>query len=91
MTRAMDIIEIPYCASADKLPSWRMGPSGFVTVACGDCGKRSVLRDGPNESMRMDGTHGHDISPEGAVRPSIVCPYKPCTWHVWARLMDWKV
>ena len=31
----------------------------------------------------------HTVAADGTVHPSVVCPWKGCTWHVFARLLDW--
>lgn len=32
----------------------------------------------------------HKIDPAGVVTPSTVCPEAGCTFHVWAKLSDWR-
>ncbi len=86
----MPVVPIYPGFTDEEKPCWYMGESGYVSVICAECGKRSILRDGPNSAARSDGTRGHDIAADGTVKPSIVCPYKPCTWHVHGVLMDWK-
>ncbi len=51
---------------------------GIVHVNCPNCDKLLMLC----------GTI-HQIGPDGSVSPSIVCPYPPCGWHVFAKLAGW--
>jgi len=68
--------------------SWcRVGYDGdlyVIRLKCAECGQCSVLSKSP-----AFGNPGHEIRADGAVRPSIVCPVKGCTWHIWGRLEDW--
>jgi hypothetical protein len=67
----------------------------IVNIVCPLCGKSATLRDPLHAStgvpwhLRNDGTRGHEISASGLVSPSIVCPYKPCPWHVHGALDGW--
>ncbi len=85
-----NVVLIPH-GPQDISPYWHKGPEGYVSISCGLCGKKAILRDPPDTKPRGDGTHGHDIAADGLVTPSIVCPYKPCSWHVWGRLLGWKI
>lgn len=33
---------------------------------------------------------GHEISSDGLVSPSVVCPHEGCGWHEYIRLMGWE-
>lgn len=57
-----------------------------MSIKCAVCGESATLR---GAHVRRDGTYGHDIAADGTVHPSIVCPFPPCTWHVWGRLLEW--
>ncbi len=35
------------------------------------------------------GTQVHHIDAQGVVSPSMVCPFKPCTFHAYIRLEGW--
>ncbi len=80
---------IPHDPSQEIKPYWFKGPEGYVSVGCGICGKRAILQDPLSVKPRKDGTRGHFIAPDGVVTPSIMCPYKPCPWHIWGRLLNW--
>ena len=32
---------------------------------------------------------GHTIASDGTLSPSLVCPFPPCTFHEFVRLLDW--
>lgn len=49
----------------------------WAILCCPQCGKLSTV--GKN----------HTVSADGAVTPSYVCPFKPCTWHTGIMLGDW--
>lgn len=51
------------------------GQRVVIYVACPLCGKTMSL--------------AHAIGPKGALSPSIVCPFGPCTWHVFETLGSW--
>lgn len=61
----------------------------WVSIKCQDCGADGMLRSAPGHP-RSDGTRGHEITPDGTVSPSIVCPNPECHWHVWGRLDRWE-
>lgn len=67
----------------------------MVNIKCPQCGKSATLRnplydsDGSDWPKRADGTRGHDITTEGVVSPSVVCPHAPCSWHVYVKLEGW--
>lgn len=51
-------------------------PDGVhAIITCPDCGKSCALK--------------HTVAADGTVTPSMVCPHKPCPWHVWGVLDDW--
>lgn len=56
-----------------------------VMVKCPACGAASVLQRTTPDGIRS----GHRIHRDGRVEPSIVCPHKPCPWHVHAVLTGW--
>lgn len=37
------------------------------------------------------GALDHTIHPDGRVEPSVVCPFPPCAFHEYVRLVDWTV
>ena len=84
--------ELPYCKT-DKpgeegsiLPGhwsyWIWGPREkrqvVAVICCPLC--RRISTASPTK---------HKIAADGKVSPSYVCPFKPCTWHVFIRLKDW--
>jgi hypothetical protein len=83
------MVHIPHDPQQDQQPSWWKEAGGYVSIRCAQCGQRATLRDPDDAPLRVDGTRGHTISSDGTVAPSIVCPYKPCTWHIWGKLLDW--
>lgn len=46
-------------------------------VACPGCGESATLTD-------------HTIKSDGAVHPSLVCPFDGCDFHDWVKLSDWS-
>jgi hypothetical protein len=49
----------------------------WAEICCPWCGKTALL--GSN----------HVVDDDGAVRPSDICPYPPCTFHEFIKLDDW--
>lgn len=49
----------------------------WAELCCPGCGKVGLL--GSN----------HTVADDGAVRPSDVCPFPPCTFHQHVTLEDW--
>lgn len=47
-----------------------------ASVTCPECGESATLT-------------GHDISDDGTVTPSVVCPHDGCSWHAWVKLDGW--
>lgn len=45
-------------------------------LSCMDCGKQARMAR-------------HNVSEDGTVHPSIVCPFNGCTSHIWGKLEDW--
>lgn len=52
----------------------REGRSAMVT--CARCERSASLT-------------GHTIAANGEVSPSLQCPYKGCSWHVYVTLVGW--
>jgi hypothetical protein len=50
---------------------------GWAIVCCPTCGKLSTV--GIN----------HEVSAAGVVHPSYVCPFPPCTFHLFISLAHW--
>lgn len=76
------MIEIPKAAASntwlDDGPYWRgalLDGERSAMVSC-DSGHVAFLGD-------------HAIAADGTVTPSLVCPEKGCTWHVFGRLAGW--
>ena len=59
-------------------PSIAPCPVAWAVVRCPTCGKLSTV--GIN----------HTVNADGRVRPSYVCPFPPCSFHVMARLVGWR-
>ena len=59
-------------------PSLAPSPVAWAVVRCPTCGKLSTV--GVNHVVLEDGT----------IRPSYVCPFPPCAFHVMARLVGWR-
>lgn len=83
------MIAAPTTREKEWLPGswrkWEYGPLSLVgsVVVCPQChGAMSVGGGVPFGS-------GHTIDEVGTVSPSVVCPYPPCTWHVFIRLTNW--
>lgn len=55
--------------------TWKRS-AGQVLVACPDCGSVAAL--------------DHEVSGDGAVRPSLVCPVEECSFHDFVRLEGWR-
>lgn len=53
-------------------------------TCCPRCGLVATLA-----KRRPEHGRGHDVAADGAVSPSLVCPFPPCTWHVFVQLEDW--
>ena len=49
-----------------------------VLVSCPLCGQHTSL------------DHDVAVDVDGAVFPSIVCPFPPCRFHDFGQLMDWE-
>lgn len=49
----------------------------WIYTCCPDCGHEAFL-------------NAHSVDAEGNAHPSLVCPYPPCTWHVFVKLAGWK-
>ena len=56
--------------------SLKEGPVKTANLCCPECGHAMTIMN-------------HKISTLGVVSPSVVCSYRPCTWHVWLELKDW--
>jgi hypothetical protein len=56
--------------------TWRPS-SDKAIIACASCGN-------------FGGLGKHEISPEGRITPSIVCPWSPCTFHDYGILEGWR-
>ena len=76
--------------SQRPLPTINVGPGEWkpwawignrptAVVGCPMCGKVMTV-----------GLAIHTIHPDGRLSPSLVCPFKPCLFHVMARLEDWN-
>ena len=52
-------------------------------------GKRSASFNCPKCDGFISVTN-HDISDNGEVNPSLVCPYDGCGFHEWVILENWK-
>lgn len=61
---------------------WPPNTCGFLAVVVCAQGHACTLR------ARAHGGN-HDVMPDGAVVPSIVCPVRGCTDHVIGMLEDW--
>lgn len=80
----MSAIQIPRAASYEAMEPGQYFPvrsygGGSVVGAwlyCPECKHKQLLT-------------AHSISADGTVHPSILCAMAPCTWHVWAVLVDW--
>jgi hypothetical protein len=60
-------------------PYWRLlraGENLSATLVCPQGHRGSLLE--------------HDISDDGVVTPSCVCPFDGCTWHEIVRLDGWR-
>jgi hypothetical protein len=55
--------------------TWWSSGGKWVSLACHECGLQALLN--------------HTVSDNGDVNPSLVCPYEPCTMHVFGTLKDW--
>jgi len=66
-------------------PKGRQVEASVISIKCPECRKTSSLQ------ILVVGTTpvGHAISEDGTVTPSIVCPHRPCSWHIHGRLMGW--
>ncbi len=51
---------------------------GVVHINCPECGKLFLLSPVV-----------HQIGADGSISPSVVCPHRPCGWHVFAKLAGW--
>lgn len=63
---------------SDAVPSWKPlygGPQVSASFTC-PAGHKGVLLD-------------HEISADGTVQPSVVCPQDGCTFHDFVRLAGW--
>lgn len=60
----------------DEQPDWR-----YVVVSCPN-GHLSTLR-------HLSRNEGHQIAPDGAVHPSVVCPHDGCDFHEFVKLENW--
>lgn len=60
-------------------PFWRYKLEGGVRTAWVRCG-----------AGHLGSLEEHSIAPDGTVSPSLECPWEKCTWHVNARLIDWR-
>lgn len=49
----------------------------WISVCCPECKRAMSLHRGGE---------GHAVANDGAVSPSLVCPYAGCSWHVYVRL-----
>jgi hypothetical protein len=80
-----DVVSLPRsidnCCDGAPRGSWWASENIILSVKCALCGRCATLKQPSG---------GHDIAADGTVTPSIVCPYAPCSWHVWAKLLDWK-
>lgn len=47
-----------------------------ASATCPECGRTCSLLD-------------HTIADDGAVHPSLVCPYDDCSFHEWVKLEGW--
>lgn len=63
-------------ASGVWRPGWIDGQGRTALVSCGLCGRTLSLSE-------------HEISPEGIVTPSVVCPFA-CGWHEMLTLVGWE-
>lgn len=83
------MIELQHAAkdSAGRLPAlswdyWLWGATEpFTRTAIVCCDKGHVGTANPTI---------HSISADGTLSPSWVCPFKGCTWHVFAQLVGWN-
>lgn len=48
-----------------------------VYLRCPSCGNYAALE-------------AHEISPDGVVTPSVVCPFKDCNFHDYVRLLEYN-
>jgi hypothetical protein len=62
---------------ADYMASKGRPNTYWAELCCPGCGRVGLL--GSN----------HTVSRDGTVQPSNVCPFKPCTFHVYIVLDDW--
>lgn len=56
----------------------RQDHCGWCIVCCPQCTKLMTI--GRN----------HQVKPDGSVRPSLVCPHPPCTFHAFVHLENWN-
>lgn len=49
----------------------------WAEICCPGCGRVALLGN------------NHTVADDGAVHPSDVCPYRPCTFHEFIKLDDW--
>lgn len=57
---------------------WDAGPQGQTAAfTCPKCGGIAMLID-------------HEIGPDGAVSPSVVCPNEKCDFHEYIKLEGWQ-
>lgn len=59
-----------------RIVGWKMPFPGRVIVTCPEC----------NETGGLD----HDVSVQGFVTPSLVCPNDACSFHDWVALQNWN-
>jgi hypothetical protein len=68
-----------------ETPKGREVTASLINIKCPECLKTSSL-----QVLAEGGTVvGHAIAQDGTVTPSIVCPHRPCAWHVHGRLLEW--
>lgn len=63
--------------SNDYIPGTWKEAGTSASFTCPNCGQLAVLTD-------------HDISDNGEVSPSVVCPHDECTFHDRVTLVGWK-
>lgn len=69
--------------------SWAIsGEPGFwiVVLRCPSCGWLSTLQ---HLTHPQHAQSRHQVTAEGVVAPSIVCPNKACSFHAWGVLHGW--